>query len=60
LLEGVRQTCNHIIIEPEDFYTGSWDFLTAAMTPPTAPPEAHPGHYGELEIFTALREYFGG
>jgi hypothetical protein len=60
LLEGVRQTCNHIIIEPEDFYTGSWDFLTAAMTPPTAPPEARPGHYGELEIFTALREYFGG
>ena len=58
LLEGVRQTCSHLIIDPEDFYDGSWDFLTAAMEPPVTPSATHPGHHGELEIFLALREYF--
>jgi hypothetical protein len=56
LIDGLQDYNHHLIISPEDFYEGDWQFLNADMQPPRQP-NSVPDHHGEVAIATTILEY---
>lgn len=54
LIAGVENYAHHLIISPEDFYTGDWSFLTDDLVPPHNPESLVVD--GEKAIATAVIE----
>ncbi|MGQ9866371.1 MAG: glycosyl transferase [Pseudanabaenaceae cyanobacterium] len=56
LLQGLQQWSDHRIVSPATFYNQPWDFLTAPLTPATAP-DTLPDRHGEKAIAAAIVDF---
>jgi hypothetical protein len=56
LIGGLQDYNHHLIISPEDFYEGDWQFLTTDMRSPRRP-DTLPNKRGEVEIATTIQKY---